>query len=50
MQTEARHVVLDRPRHEDNALLQEARGKVVAALAAVRLLDHHRPERVRYGC
>ena len=44
-----RHVVLDRTGDEDDALLQQARRQVVAALAARRLFDHHGPERVRHG-
>src|SRR5215216_2253269 len=39
-------VVLDRPGEEDDALAQEPRIDVERALAAVRLLDHHRHEGV----
>ena len=39
-------IVFDRAREEDDPLAQEARIDVERALAAVRLLDHHRDERI----
>ena len=48
-QIERRHVVLDRPGDEDDALLQQPRIDVVGALAAVGLLDDHRHEQVHIG-
>jgi hypothetical protein len=41
---QVRHRVVDRPDEEDHALLEQARVDVVGALAAPRLLDHHRDE------
>jgi hypothetical protein len=43
---EGGHVVLDRARHKDDPLLEEARIDVVSPLAAAGLLDHHGHEQV----